>query len=372
MREKKISTDENHLLEELLKRHLLVKTEEKTISVKLTDTAQKLLSGEISFPSHKDKEKISEFINEFLSEQAETYIEINKLDKEFIKSGKWNEVRIRPYDIAAPVEKAMPGKLHPLRVLINRISDIFSEMGFEEMNAGFVESSFWNFDALFQPQDHPARELADTFYLREPEKIPLPNKKIVDEVKRAHEDGWKYKWSEKIAEQPVLRTHTTAVSARYLANIREGKRKSPSKFFCVGRVFRNEATDFKHLAEFYQVEGIVVWEKATFANLLGCLEEFYRKLGFEKIKFRPSYFPYTEPSVEVLVYFEEKKQWLELGGAGVFRPEVCLPLWGKYPVLAWGLSLERPAMMLMGLDDIRTFYKNNLSWLRSAQVSKWR
>ncbi len=148
------------------------------------------------------------------------------------------------------------------------------------------------------------------------------------------------------------------------------EKREAAKYFCVGRVYRNEVVDFKHLAEFYQIEGIVLWEKATFADLLGLLREFYRKLGFEKIRFRPSYFPYTEPSLEVEVYFEQKKAWLELGGAGIFRPEVCLPLWGKYPVLAWGLSLERPIMLANDVEDIRSFYKNDLAWLRDFKLKQ--
>ena len=242
---------------------------------------------------------------------------------------------------------------------------IFFEMGFEEMSGSAVESSFWNFDALFQPQDHPARELADTFYIKGVE--PLPKGDVVEKVKKAHKRGWNYKWAEELACKKTLRTHTTAVSARYLV---DSRKRQNAKYFCVGRVYRNEVVDYKHLAEFYQVEGIVLWEKATFADLMGLLREFYRKLGFEKIRFRPSYFPYTEPSLEIEVYFEKKKAWLELGGAGVFRPEVSIPLWGKYPVLAWGLSLERPLMLANDIGDIRTFYKNDLAWLRDFKLKQ--
>jgi phenylalanyl-tRNA synthetase alpha chain len=172
--------------------------------------------------------------------------------------------------------------------------------------------------------------------------------------------GWKYRWDPELAMQSVLRTHTTAVSARNLTKV-----GIPSKTFSVGRVFRNETLDYKHLAEFYQVEGIVVGEDVNFKNLLWYLKEFYKKLGFKKIRFRPAYFPYTEMSCEPEVYFEEKEEWVELGGSGIFRPEVVKPLLGKeVPVLAWGLGLERPLMLKMGLNDIRTFYKNDLDWLR--------
>ncbi|VVC04727.1 Phenylalanine--tRNA ligase alpha subunit [Candidatus Burarchaeum australiense] len=271
------------------------------------------------------------------------------------------------YNLTAPTSRAYPAKLHPVQRHADRIRQIFFELGFEEMQGPAVESSFWNFDALFQPQDHPAREMADTFYLEGEEQLPKGD--VVEKVRKAHQSAWKYKWDEALARKKTLRTHTTAVSARYLDRSREQKREH-AKYFCIGKVYRNEVVDFKHLAEFYQIEGIVLWEKATFTDLLGLLREFYRKLGFEKIRFRPSYFPYTEPSLEVEVYFEKKKAWLELGGAGIFRPEVCLPLWGKYPVLAWGLSLERPIMLANDIDDIRAFYKNDLAWLRDFRLKQ--
>lgn len=312
------------------------------------------------------KEQIKkEIIIEITPAGASATIEeegITQLTSEMLRTGSWKGKRFKEYDITIPVKSAEMGKMHPITYAIERIRRIFAEMGFEEMKGKYVESAFWNFDALFQPQDHPARELADTFYLEGEEELPEPE--LVAKVKNAHEQGWGYAWSPQEAKRRVLRTHTTALSARYLASMKS----TPKKFFAVGRVFRNEATDFKHLAEFHQVEGIIAWEKATFRDLLGMLREFYNKLGFRQIRFRPSYFPYTEPSLEIEVYFEERKQWIELGGAGILRPEVSIPLANTYPVLAWGLSLERPLMMLMGLSDIRTFYKNDLGWLKSSRL----
>ncbi len=267
------------------------------------------------------------------------------------------------FDIDVPAANVQMGRMHPVSRMSARMRSIMLELGFSEMSGPIAESSFWNFDALFQPQDHPARELADTFYL--PGEAPLPaDSELVRRVKKAHEKGWKYRWNPKEAMRRVLRTHTTALSARYVAGIKD---KKPRKYFAIGRVFRNEATDYKHLAEFHQVEGIIAWEGAKFTDLLGVLKEFYRKLGFEKIRFRPSFFPYTEPSLEIEVYFEERKQWMELGGAGIFRPEVSGPLAGIYPVLAWGLSLERPLMLGLELDDIRTLYRNDLDFLTNAR-----
>ncbi len=314
----------------------------------------------------KEKKKLSPSLTKEGARQAEKVEvkdEVNQLTKDMIVSGKWKEADIRPYDIKAPGEDLYPGKRHLLMRMAEKVKRIFAEMGFEEMEGPIIESSFWTFDALFQPQDHPARELADTFYMKE--KSKLPPKTLVKKVKKAHEEGWGYNWDEEEAGKTVLRTHTTAVSARALSELDP---KTPKKFFCVGRVYRNESIDFKHLAEFYQVEGIVAWENATFRDLLGLLKEFYKRLGFEKIRFRPSYFPYTEPSLEVEVYFEEKKEWMELGGAGILRPEVTVPLCGRYPVLAWGLSLERPLMLMKNINDIRTFYRNDIDWLRNASL----
>ncbi|HSB47830.1 MAG TPA: phenylalanine--tRNA ligase subunit alpha [Candidatus Bilamarchaeum sp.] len=281
-----------------------------------------------------------------------------------VRTAKAAGAELAQFDLNVPAKNAPSGKSHPITRMTLKMKSIMSELGFQEMEGDIIESSFWNFDALFQPQDHPARELADTFYIDG--TSPLPNdRSLVEKVKKSHEDGWKYKWDPKEASRQVLRTHTTALSARYVASIKDGK---PRKYFAIGRVFRNEATDYKHLAEFHQVEGIIAWENAKFTDLLGVLKEFYKKLGFEKIRFRPSFFPYTEPSLEIEVFFEKRKQWLELGGAGVFRPEVSLPLAGVYPVLAWGLSLERPLMLLMELEDIRDFYKNDVDFLTSKRL----
>lgn len=291
--------------------------------------------------------------------------EANALTRQMMLDGSWKNAAFRQYDVNAPSEIPAVAKRHAVSRLRRKISQIFTEMGFGEMKGPEMQSSFWNFDALFQPQDHPARDLADTFYLKGGSPIPS-DKALVARVKKVHEKCWGGAWAVENAGKTVLRTHTTAVSAAYLYNY--CRNKAPKKYFSIGKVFRNEATDYKHLAEFFQVEGIVVWEGATFRDLLGCLKEFYLKLGFPKIRFQPSYFPYTEPSLEVSVYFEKKKQWLELGGAGIFRPEVSIPLCDRYPVLAWGLSLERPLMLLNDMDDIRAFYKSNVGWIRKQKL----
>jgi phenylalanyl-tRNA synthetase alpha chain len=292
------------------------------------------------------------------------------LTHSMLKTGAWKKTKFRKYDINAPVPKVYGGRFHPLTIARNKIRRIFLELGFEEAEGPLVESTFWNFDALFQPQDHPARDLADTFYLKNPKQANLPDKKIVAKVKKAHEEGtvgatgWQYDWQEDVSKQPILRTHCTSVSARWLA-----KRKPPAKIFSIGRTFRNETLDYKHLPEFTQIDGIVIDENVTFKDLLGYLKEFFYRMGFEKVRFRPAYFPYTEMSTEIEVWLEDKKEWIELGGSGIFRPEVTEPLGITTPVLAWGLSLERPIMMRLGLKDIRSFYYfNDLKWLREVEL----
>ncbi len=297
--------------------------------------------------------------------EAEPY-SIGAITRPMLLDGSWKGKPFRKYDISTEAPPSPPARSHPISALSGKISSIFTSMGFEEMSGPIIESAFWNFDALFQPQDHPARDLADTFYL--PGSAHLPSRHVVEHVRHSHKAGWSYEWEEKEAKRRVLRTHTTSVSARTLHEISKSIPISPRaarRFFCIGKVFRNEATDYKHLAEFYQVEGIIAWEGATFRDLLGTLKEFYARLGFGKIRFRPSFFPYTEPSLEIEVFYPSRNAWMELGGAGMLRPEVCGPLGSPYPVLAWGLSLERPLMLAHKIDDIRSLYRNEIGWLRN-------
>jgi phenylalanyl-tRNA synthetase alpha chain len=189
----------------------------------------------------------------------------------------------------------------------------------------------------------------------------------VERVRRTHEcgwitgsTGWGYKWSREEAKKLVMRTHTTATTIRYLAK----HKKPPVKVFSVDRVYRNEKVDRKHLAEFHQFEGIIMDKNVTIRDLIGILTEFYKRLGLEKVRFWPSYFPYTEPSLQSSVYIAKWDAWVELCGMGMFRPEVLEPLGIKYPVLAWGGGLERLIMIKLGVDDMRDLYRNKLSWIR--------
>lgn len=290
--------------------------------------------------------------------------EAGTLTRDQIITGSWKDLNLKRYDVTKLPKKTYPGKIHPYQRIIGEMREILLEMGFTELYGDIVQQSFWNFDALFQPQDHPAREMQDTFYLRE--TMPLPPG--YEKVKAMHisggdtsSTGWGGTWKEEKAEQCVLRTHTTSLSIRHLAENLE----PPVKAFAVGRVYRRETIDTTHLAEFEQLEGIVMDDGVTFANLLGILREFYNRMGFASVRFKPSYYPYTEPSLDAEVYIDGIG-WIEMGGAGVFREEVTAPLGIQYPVLAWGLGVSRIAMLRLGLKDLRLLHKSDVAFLRDT------
>jgi len=334
---------------DMLRRRKLLETREKSIyELELTEEGWKLVKKGL-----------------------EAVEEVTQLTPELIITGKWRQTKLRKFDVTAPGPAVYPSKIHPLQQIINRAREFFLEMGFTEIRGPLVETAFWNFDALFQPQDHPAREMMDTFYLANPKAGGLPSKSVVDAVAKTHENGWttgsrgwRYKWSREEAKRLVLRTHTTAETIKYLSQ----HRKPPIKVFSVDRVYRNEQVTYKNIPEFYQIEGIVVDKGVTLRDLMGTLKTFYAKFGLKRVEFWSCYFPYTEPSAQAMVYHPKLRRWMELCGMGIFRPEVTAPMGVRYPVLAWGGGLERLAMIDLGLDDIRTLYGNRLEWLRRTPL----
>jgi phenylalanyl-tRNA synthetase alpha chain len=296
--------------------------------------------------------------------------EISQLTPELLRSGEWKGLRIRPYDPGTFVPPAQNGKRHPMARLVGEVRRIFLDMGFTEVDMDYVQGCFWDMDALFTPQDHPARDMQDTFYLAEPGEMPLPSADIVAKVRETHEKGiagsrgWGGKWDEALSRKAILRTHTTVNSIRYLAE----HRRPPVRTFTVSRVFRREATDSRHLPEFTQVEGIAMEDGASLSMLKGVLSEFLERLGCTEWRMRPGYFPYTEPSLEVEVNFAGR--WMELGGAGVFRPEVTETFGLEAPVIAWGMGLERLAMITYGVEDVRKLYMSDVDWLRAAPLRR--
>ncbi|MEJ2260753.1 MAG: phenylalanine--tRNA ligase subunit alpha [Nitrosopumilaceae archaeon] len=265
-------------------------------------------------------------------------------------------------DVEAKVPEVFVARTHPLKDTIDEIREIFVTLGFSEIYGTMTQSSFWNFDALFTPQDHPARELQDTFYLDGISDKKIASPEQIRQVSSSHKKNWRYQWDINEARRMVLRTHTTCVTIKHLAETKPDE----ARVFSLGRVFRNEKVSYKHLVEFNQIEGVVVGRDANLRNLMGIQQEFYRRIGITKIKFWPTFFPYTEPSLQTMVYNERLGKWVELFGMGIFRPEVTKPLGITKPVLAWGGGIERIAMLKYGLDDVREFYNNNLNWLRSA------
>lgn len=243
----------------------------------------------------------------------------------------------------------------------------------------YVETGFWNFDALFVPQQHPARDLQDTFYIADPPIADKPRadpvektKKLADgsipaskspdhpsqdyekywnSVKEVHEEGkygsigYRYPFKEEESLKLVLRTHTTAVSTYMLYRLAANPR--PARYFSIDRVFRNETVDATHLAEFHQVEGVIADFGLALGGLIGFMEVFFGKMGIHGLRFKPAYNPYTEPSLEIFGYHPGLKKWVEIGNSGMFRPEMLEPMGlpKDMRVYGWGLSLERPTMI---------------------------
>ena len=341
------------VLDQLVKRKLAEVTESTTRYVKITEL------GNMVLPELTSLESVNI---------------ITQITPELLATGGWRGSRFQGYDVSLPVPNTLPGKRHFYSQVIDYIRRFWVELGFKEMKGEYVESNFWNFDALYQPQDHPARDLADTFYMKTPYKGRLPDPKMVEQVKLTHEDGWttgskgwQYKWDPELSKRNVLRTHTTSLSVNQIAKLK--KEDLPAKFFSVGRVFRNETIDWNHLAEFYQTDGIVIGEDVTFRDMKGYLKAYLEGLGLKKFRFRPAYFPYTEMSMEAEVWIEERGSWMELFGAGMFRPEVVKPLLGHdVPVLAWGPGLDRLVMQSYKVKAIRELYSSDIGLIRRAKM----
>jgi len=299
---------------------------------------------------------------------------IVQITPEMIKTGVWRQAKgFAPYDKALRQQPRtiFQGKLHPYRQLINELREKMVGMGFREARGPYVESEFWNFDALFMPQDHPGRGTHDALSVKSDADSKILDRGLWDRVKATHEFGWTTgsrgwgKWRAEVARKLVMKSQNTAVSAREMA-----KRKSegaPYKIFAIDRVFRHDVVDAKHLTDFDQCEGIIVGEGLNFRHLLGYLGEIGRMFGAQDVRFKPSYFPFTEPSLEIYANIPGLG-WVESGGAGIMRPEVTAPLGVELPVLAFGMGVGRLAMIKMGSSDIRDIYSENVQWLREKSM----
>ncbi|KAF2276580.1 phenylalanyl-tRNA synthetase alpha chain [Westerdykella ornata] len=334
-------------------------------------------------------------------------VEVTDLTAEMLASGEWETANFKPYNFNALGAAQHAGALHPLNKVRQEFRNIFFNQGFVEMpTAHFVDSGFWNFDALFVPQQHPARDMQDTFFISDPPKADRPRpdpdteaqldameagsrrlfatgekreikprnyEQYFKSVQQVHQDGafgsigYRYPWSEDESLRLVLRTHTTAVSTWVLHRLAEDPR--PARYFSIDRVFRNETVDATHLAEFHQIEGVIADFGLTLGGLMRFLEDFFSKMGIENLRFKPAYNPYTEPSMEIFGYHIGLGKWVEIGNSGMFRPEMLEPMGlpKDMRVYGFGLSLERPTMIKYGVSNIRELlgHKVDLDFIKN-------
>ncbi len=350
LKTKELNDEEKNILEELKKRKQIVKT--------ISDNEKKIILTELG-------KKLSEIkIDEKL---------IDALTPTIIKSEEWQHKNFRRFDIKINVPKISGGRKQHYRRFLDDIRQKFVSLGFTEMTGPVVETDFWDMDALFMPQFHSARDIHDAYYVKEPKySVEIPEE-LIQRVKSAHENGfetgsrgWRYKFDAKRTTRHLLRTQGTACSARMLAS----KNLSiPGKYFGITRCFRHDVIDATHNCDFYQTEGIVVEEGINIRHLFGLLKMFAKEFAeADEIKISPGYFPFTEPSCELFAKHPELG-WIELGGAGIFRPELVKPLVGReIPVLAWGIGIDRIAMFKLGISDIRQLFSHDLDFLRKTKV----
>ncbi len=347
---KELKEEEKFALENLKKRKNIIKIEKKKIKKAiLTNLGKKLLSKGIKLEDIQDR-----------------------LTPSMLKDGSWKTKKFRRYDIKINVPNIFGGKKQHYRKFLDEVRTKFLSIGFKEMFGPLVETEFWDMDALFMPQFHSARDIHAAYYIKEP-KYGKVDEKLLEKVKASHEigkgtisKGWQYKFDINKTKQLILRTQGTALSARMLAS---KDLKIPEKYFAIARCFRPDVVDATHSADFNQVEGIVVEENMDFRHLKGLLRLFAEEFAeTDQIKITPAYFPFTEPSAELHAKHPELG-WIELGGSGIFRPELVKPLVGyEIPVLAWGLGIDRLAMFKLEINDIRELFSHNLKFLRNSKI----
>lgn len=290
------------------------------------------------------------------------------LTSAMLADGSWRQVSFRRYNVNSPPGRVLVGRRNPYAAYLDRVRDQLTGLGFEEFDGPLVETNFWCCDALFMPQFHAARDEHDVYFIKQPRYASHLPEPYLERVAAAHADGWHtgsrgwgYRFDRDFARRTILRSHGTVVSARTLTRARV-----PGKYFGIMRCFRPDEVDASHLADFYQTEGIVLGEQVNLKTLLGLLKLFAEEVAgvaSADVRYEPAYFPFTEPSVEVFVR-HPTVGWTELGGSGIFRPEVTRPLGIDVPVLAWGLGIDRMAMISLGIDDIRDLFSPDLDQIR--------
>jgi phenylalanyl-tRNA synthetase alpha chain len=296
--------------------------------------------------------------------------EVNVLTPKMLADRSWQDKNFRPYNLSIRPPRRVAGRRNAYREFLDYVRRKLVGLGFEEMTGEIVETEFWNMDALFMPQFHPARDIHDVYFVKDPSYAMSIEEPYSSQVGAVHQNGgntgskgWGYTFDHKRSRRLVLRSQGTALSARWLQ-----RAKKPGKYFAIARCFRYDEIDSTHAPDFFQCEGIVLGEKINFINLLGLLQLFAREIAkTDNLRFVPAYFPFTEPSVEVHIK-HPSIGWTELGGAGIFRPEVTLPQGVKVPVIAWGLGLDRMAMTAMHVNDIRDLFTCNLNKVREMRI----
>ena len=295
--------------------------------------------------------------------------EFGLLTPEMLSTGSWKNGSFRPFGINAPTSRLVPGRHNAYGNYLQWVKDKLTSLGFEEFDGPLVENEFWNGDALFMPQFHSARDIDDVYYVKDPVHCKEIEEPWLSQVAKTHENGWEtgsrgwgYTFDHEFTRRQVLRSQGTVLSAHQLT-----KAKVPGKYFGVARCFRYDQVDATHGADFYQTEGIVLGEEVNLKNLLGLLKMFAEEIaGAEEVKYVPGYFPFTEPSIEVHIK-HPVLGWFELGGSGIFRPEVTKALGIDVPVLAWGLGIDRMALMHLGLNDLRELFTPNIESVRTRR-----
>ncbi len=345
-----LSPEDKHTFEQLRRRKQIIKIDVHRIKkATLTDVGKKLVALGIR------DENI-----------------VDTITPQVLRAAEWKNKTFRRYDVNINVPQVSGGKKQPYRAFLDWVRAKFTSLGFQEMDGPLVETDFWNMDALYMPQFHSARDIHDAYYVAEPEYGKL-DERLVKKVQSAHEHGgntgstgWRYQFDAQRTHRHILRTQGTACSARMLAS---PNLKIPGKYFGITRVFRHDVIDATHLPDFNQTEGIIVEEGLTFRHLVGLLKMFAKEFAdAENVRVVPGYFPFTEPSAELYAKHPQLG-WIELGGAGIFRPEVVTPLLGKHvSVLAWGLGIDRIGMFKLGFKDIRSLFSQDLEFLRNNPV----
>ncbi len=339
------------------------------------DTLEKLDKGEETDPHITNILLQRKLIRKVVTSEADELVgkEITNLTPQLLKTGLWKQVKLQKYDVNVPVSSVYPGNLHPYRQVIEEFREKLIGLGFVEAKGPLVELNFWNADALFMPSDHPARGIHDVYMVKDPTQGKIINNDLWKRVEETHKSGWITgskgwgHWNLELAKKLILRSQTTAVSSRVLSTLK--REDLPHKMFVIHRNFRPDVIDATHSVDFDQCEGIVAGEGLTFRHLLGYLKEFALTIGAEKVRFKPHYFPFTEFSTEMYVYFKDLG-WVEAGGSGIFRPEVTIPLGVEVPVLAWGIGIGRLAMLKLGISDIRYLFSDDINWVRQKEMVK--